>query len=424
MFYDYVQIYIKAGDGGNGIVAFRREKYVPMGGPAGGDGGRGGHVIFVGDHSLHTLIDFKYRQHYKASRGVNGQNKNMHGAAGEDLRLRVPLGTLIRNQDGQIIADIVDDGQEVIIARGGRGGRGNSRFATNRQKAPTVAENGEPGEELNLVLELKLLADVGLIGLPNAGKSTLLSKVTAATPKIANYPFTTLAPNLGVVDLDGESSFVIADLPGLIEGAATGIGLGHRFLRHAERTRLLLHVLDMAPSEQRTPLQALDIINEELRLYREDFLNRPMLIVANKMDMPGADENLTELKQKIGDKHEIFSISALTGDGLQPLLWRIAQILAQLPKTEPLHDKKEQLRHTVVSAEEPFVITPDENSVWVVSGTRVEKLVAMTDLENDDAVRRMQHIFIKMGLEEALIKAGVAAGDTVRIGNNEFEYAE
>ncbi len=424
MFHDYVQIYIKAGDGGNGIVAFRREKYVPMGGPAGGDGGHGGHVIFVGDNSLHTLIDFKYRQHYKADRGANGQNKNMHGAAGEDLRLQVPLGTLIRNDQGQIIADIVDDGQEVIVARGGRGGRGNSRFASNRQKAPTIAENGEPGEELKLVLELKLLADVGLIGLPNAGKSTLLAKVTAATPKIANYPFTTLSPNLGVVDLDGEASFVIADLPGLIEGAATGIGLGHRFLRHAERTRLLLHVLDMSPSEQRTPLQALDIINQELCLYREDFLSRPMLIVANKMDMPGADENLLELKQKIADKYEIFPISALTGDGLQPLLWRTAQILAQLPKTEPQHDQGEQLRHTVVSAEEPFVITPDENGVWVVSGTRVEKLVAMTDLANDDAVRRMQHIFIKMGLEQALIKAGVAAGDTVRIGSREFEYAE
>jgi len=299
MFHDYVQIYIKAGDGGNGIVAFRREKYVPMGGPAGGDGGRGGHVIFVGDSSLHTLVDFKYRQHYKADKGINGQSKNMHGAAGEDLRLRIPLGTLIRNKEGQIIADIVDDGQEVIVARGGRGGRGNARFASNRQKAPTVAENGEPGEELNLVLELKLLADVGLIGLPNAGKSTLLAKVTAATPKIANYPFTTLTPNLGVVALDGESSFVIADLPGLIEGAATGIGLGHRFLRHAERTRLLLHVLDMSPSDQRTPLEALDIINEELRLYREDFLQRPMLIVANKMDMPGADQTLIDLKQKI-----------------------------------------------------------------------------------------------------------------------------
>jgi len=424
MFHDYVQIYIKAGDGGNGIVAFRREKYVPMGGPAGGDGGRGGHVIFVGDHSLHTLIDFKYRQHYKADRGANGQNKNMHGAAGEDLRLQVPLGTLIRNDQGQIIADIVDDGQEVIVARGGRGGRGNSRFASNRQKAPTIAENGEPGEELKLVLELKLLADVGLIGLPNAGKSTLLAKVTAATPKIANYPFTTLSPNLGVVDLDGESSFVIADLPGLIEGAATGIGLGHRFLRHAERTRLLFHVLDMSPSEQRTPLQALEIIDQELCLYREDFLSRPMLIVANKMDMPGADENLLELKQKIADKYEIFPISALTGDGLQPLLWRTAQILLQLPKTEPQHDQGEQLRHTVVSAEEPFVITPDENGIWVVNGTRVEKLVAMTDLNNDDAVRRMQHIFIKMGLEEALIKAGVAAGDIVRIGSSEFEYAE
>jgi GTPase len=276
---------------------------------------------------------------------------------------------------------------------------------------------------MTLILELKLIADVGLIGLPNAGKSTLLSRITAATPKIANYPFTTLEPNLGVVNLSDDNSFVVADLPGLIEGAASGIGLGHRFLRHAERNRVLIHVLDLSTYASRPPYESFTLINEELSLYKEDFLKRPMIIAANKSDMPGFTENLAELKDKLGDKYEIFSISALTGDGLQPLLWRIKEILDSTPIL-PYIPPTELVKNTVVRAKEPFVITRDEDGVWQVGGPRVENLVLRTDLNNDDAVLRMQRIFVKMGLEEALCAAGVAPGDSVNIAGNEFEYTE
>ncbi|MDO4582407.1 MAG: GTPase ObgE [Bacillota bacterium] len=424
MFCDYAKIYVKGGDGGNGAVAFRREKYVPLGGPAGGDGGRGGSVVFVGDKSLTTLADFKYRRHYKAERGANGMAKGMHGAYGEDMLISVPAGTVIRDADGKLLADITADGQRLVAAKGGRGGRGNIRFASGRDKAPAYAENGEPGEELWLILELKLIADVGLIGLPNAGKSTLLSRVTAATPKIAAYPFTTLEPNLGMVRLDDESSFVIADLPGLIEGAASGIGLGHRFLRHAERNRVLVHVLDMSEFAARAAAESFELINEELSLYRENFLQRPMLVAANKMDMPGAEDNLAEFSRRYADKYRIFPVSALSGDGLPQLLWALKEQLEAAPMIEPALDGGEQTRHTLVRAGQPFDIERDEDGVWQVSGARVEKLVAMTDLDNEDAVLRMQRIFVKMGLEEALIEAGVEPGDTVSICGREFEYSE
>ena len=423
MFVDYAKIYIKAGDGGDGMVAFRREKYVPLGGPAGGDGGRGGSIIFVGDSAFSTLSDFKYRRHYKAERGGNGQAKSMHGAAGADLELHVPTGTVIRTESGDFLADISVDGQRFLAAKGGRGGRGNCRFATGKDKAPQYAEKGEPGEELTLVLELKLIADAGLIGLPNAGKSTLLSRVSAAQPKIANYPFTTLEPNLGVVRLDEENSFVIADLPGLIEGAASGIGLGHRFLRHAERNRVLIHVLDMSEFAERPAAESFRLINEELSLYQEDFLRRPMVIAANKMDMPGAVENLAAFQREIGEDYAVFPISALTGEGLEPLLWHVKQVLDETPVL-PWQPPAEEVRITRVREEEPFVIERDADGIWQVGGERVEKLVRMTDLANDDAVLRMQRIFVRMGLEDALLAAGVQPGDTVCIAGNEFEYAE
>ncbi len=423
MFCDYVKIFVKAGDGGDGAVAFRREKYVPLGGPAGGDGGRGASIILVGDSALSTLNDFKYRRHYKAPRGANGMSKNMNGAWGEDMRLLVPLGTIVKDEAGNFLADISHAGQEFVAAKGGRGGRGNVRFANGKDKAPAYAEKGEPGQERTLILELKLIADVGLIGLPNAGKSTLLSKISAAQPKIANYPFTTLEPNLGMVRLDDETSFVVADLPGLIEGASSGIGLGHRFLRHAERNRILIHVLDLSEYATRSPYESFMLINEELSLYKEDFLSRPMLIAANKADMPGFGENLAELQNKIGDKYEIFSISALTGEGIKPLLWRVKELLDEIP-IMPYIPQTEVVKNTVVRAEEPFVIEKDANGIWQVTGERVEKLVQMTDLNNDDAVLRMQRIFVKMGLENALCEAGVEPGDTVSIAGNEFEYAE
>ena len=423
MFVDYAKIFLKAGDGGDGAVAFRREKYVPMGGPAGGDGGRGGNITLVGDSRLTTLADFKYHRHYKAERGIHGMGKGMHGAYGKDMVLSVPTGTIVKKDDGTFLADIFEDGQEVIVAKGGRGGRGNIRFSSGNDKAPQYAEKGEPGEELWLVLELKLIADVGLIGLPNAGKSTLISRVSAAQPKIANYPFTTLAPNLGVVTLDEESSFVMADLPGLIEGASSGIGLGHRFLRHAERNRVLVHVLDMSEHAAKPPVDSFRLINEELSIYKEDFLSRPMVIAANKMDMPGAEEHLEELRREAGSEYEIFPVSALTGQGLQPLLWRVKELLDETPLT-PYVPPRETVRHTVVREEAPFVIEQDENGIWQVGGARIEKAVRMTDLSNDEAVLRMQRIFVKMGLEDALKEAGVLPGDTVCIAGNEFEYAE
>ena len=421
MFHDYVKINVKGGDGGNGLMAFRREKYVPLGGPAGGDGGRGGHVILEGDANLRTLTDFKYRRHYKAERGGHGGAKNKSGATAPDLLLKTPLGTVVRDEEGRQLADIVQQGQRVTLAQGGRGGRGNSSFASGKHKAPEFAEKGEPGQERWLVLELKLLADAGLIGLPNAGKSTLLSRVSAARPHIAAYPFTTLTPQLGVVSLNEQQEFVLADLPGLIEGAAAGIGLGHRFLRHAERCRVLVQVLDMSPLSGSDPAHDFSVIQEELRLYKTAFSSRPLIIAANKMDMPGAEEQLQSLSTALSAAYAIYPISALTGEGLPELLRAIAQLLQETP---PVHlETTEEIRHTVIKAEPPFIIEHEAEGLWQVNGMRVEKLVAMTDLDNDEAVRRMQRIFINMGLEDALLAAGVQAGDTVKIAGRQFEYA-
>ncbi|SHE86014.1 GTP-binding protein [Desulfofundulus australicus DSM 11792] len=421
MFYDTAKIYVRGGDGGNGCVAFRREKYVPEGGPAGGDGGRGGNVILKVDPGLRTLVDFRYQRHYKAERGQHGMGKNMHGRQGEDLILRVPPGTVVRDAaTGEVIADLVYPGQEAVVARGGRGGRGNARFATAVNRAPRLAEKGEPGEERWLELELKLLADVGLVGFPNAGKSTLIARVSAARPKIASYPFTTLVPNLGVVRVGEGRSFVMADIPGLIEGAHAGAGLGHHFLRHTQRTRVLVHVLDIAGSEGRDPLQDFEIVNRELALYDPDLAARPMVVAANKMDLTGAAENLERLRGALGDRYEIFPISALDGEGTAPLIYRLADLLDQLPAPEPAVEE----RVRVTRVEEPRFTVSRRDGVFVVEGREIERHVAMTDLENEEAVERLQRIISRMGLEEALKEAGVREGDTVRIGKFEFTYME
>ena len=423
MFYDYAKIYVKGGDGGNGIVAFRREKYVPLGGPCGGDGGRGGDVIFQGDENLSTLMDFKYKQHYKAARGEHGKGKNMRGANAPGIVAKVPVGTVVKDaESGEVLADIVRDGQQAVVAKGGRGGRGNTRFASEREKAPHLAEKGEPGRERWLVLELKLLADVGLVGLPNAGKSTILSQISSARPKIADYPFTTLVPNLGLVDLGEGQSFVAADLPGLLQGAHSGLGLGHRFLRHIERTKALLHVLDM--SGERDPAEDFAIINEELRLYKAGLTARPQIVAANKMDTPGAEERLVELKKRLPDKYEIFPVSALRGEGLQPMLWRLWQLLQEDAALPP---PDEEIRLTTVKADKPedeLQIVREADGLWLVKSAELERLVAMTDLDNEDAVWRMQRIMDKKGLDGALRLAGVQPGDSVRIGKEEFEFSE
>jgi GTP-binding protein len=420
MFVDHAKIYVKGGDGGNGIVAFRREKYIPMGGPAGGDGGRGGNVVFVADEGLSTLMDFKYRKHFKAERGAHGRGKNMHGSWGEDLVVRVPVGTVIRDDDsGQVIADLTRAGQEVIVARGGRGGRGNARFSSSVNRAPSISENGEPGEERWIRLELKLLADVGLVGFPNAGKSTLISVISAAKPKIADYPFTTLVPNLGVVQTRGHDSFVVADIPGLIEGAHQGMGLGHEFLRHVERTRVLLFVLDTAQTEGRDCLEDYEVLRRELQAFNPDLAHRPFLIVANKMDLPDAETNLLRLQEQFGD--QIIPISAATGQGIENLVDRTWELLSKVPREEMLTGEEAVVHR--FEEEEPFTIEKI-NGVFEVKGKRIEKLVAMTNFDTDDGLLRFQRIIEKIGLEEALKEMGIQEGDTVRIKDLEFEYSE
>lgn len=420
MFYDYAKINLKAGDGGNGCVAFRREKHVPFGGPSGGDGGRGGDIVFTADEGLRTLVDFRYRQHYKAGRGQHGMGKTMHGKSGAGALVRVPVGTQVRDAEtGRLIADMVRHGEKVVVARGGRGGRGNTRFATAKHKAPRFAEKGEPGEELWVTLELKLLADVGLVGFPNAGKSTLISKISAARPKIADYPFTTLRPNLGVVRLDEGVSFVVADIPGLIGGAHTGVGLGHRFLRHVERNRLLIHVLDTAGSEGRDPREDFAVLNRELQLYDPELAVRPQIVAANKMDLPEAAANLKRLREALEPRYEIFPISAVTGEGIPALVYRTAGLLETLPPRraaapEPAADE---------APGPPFTVEAVDD-YYVVRGRDVERVVAMTDLDNPEAVFRLQQTLDRMGLEAALRERGVREGDTVVIGKFEFEYRE
>lgn len=425
MFVDQVKIYVKGGDGGNGAVSFRREKYVPLGGPAGGDGGRGGDVVFVVDEGLRTLVDFRYQKHFKAPRGEHGRNKAQHGAGAEDMLVRVPPGTTVMDDDTkEVIADLVEHGQRAVICKGGRGGRGNMRFSNSANPAPHISENGEPGQERYVTMELKLIADVGLVGYPSVGKSTLLSSVTAAKPKIAAYHFTTLTPNLGVVDL-GEKSFVMADLPGLIEGAHEGVGLGHQFLRHVERTRLIVHVIDMAAVDGRDPYEDYLQINRELKLYNLKLEDRPQVVVANKMDIPEAAENLAKFKEQVPDV-TIYELSAATMQGVQELMYAVADLLATIPDKPAVEEVAEVEERVVFRAEkepDPFEISK-EDDVFVVSGERIEKLVRMSNLNSYDAAQRFARIMRNMGVDEALRKRGAKDGDTVRIGKLEFDFVE
>ena len=417
VFFDEAKIYVKAGDGGNGCVSFRREKYIPFGGPNGGNGGKGGAVYLVVDPHLNTLIHFKKRSHFKAQRGGHGRGKNQTGKQGEDLTIAVPPGTVARDADtDQLLADLTQSGQRALVARGGRGGRGNAAFATSTNQAPRLAENGELGQERWLRLELKLIADVGIIGVPNAGKSTLLSVVSAARPKIAEYPFTTLQPNLGVVMVD-DRDFVLADIPGLIEGAHAGAGLGHQFLRHVERTRLLIHLLDGASAD---PLGDFEKINDELALFDPQLARKSQVVVLNKMDLPQTQELWPRVSREIKKLElEAMSISAVTGQGVPTLLQRIVNLLDSLPKEKPVVE--EEVKVFRLEEEKPFSITQEENG-WRVRGAKVERVVAMTNWEYDEAVMRFQRILEAMGISAALEEAGVKVGDTVRIGDTELEW--
>lgn len=431
MFVDKAKIYVKGGDGGDGLVAFRREKYVPEGGPAGGDGGDGGDVIFRVDEGLRTLVDFRYQKHFKAQRGEKGRNKSQHGANAEDMIVRVPPGTVVIDDDTQeIIADLTQHGQEVVIAKGGRGGRGNTRFATANNTAPEIAENGEEGEERWVVLELKVMADVGLVGFPSVGKSTLLSVVSGAKPKIGAYHFTTLTPNLGVVEVGDGRSFVMADLPGLIEGAHEGVGLGHEFLRHIERTRIIVHVVDMAGTEGRDPFEDWEKINDELKQYNAKLEERPQIIAANKMDMPGAKEYLAEFKRRIAETGRdltICPISAISKNGVQELLYKVAdqlETIPEMPLVEDLVDLSERKVYRLEKEEgEDFAIRRD-NEVFVIESPSIEKLIKRTNFSTYESVMRFARILRKKGIDEALRKRGAKDGQIIRIGDFEFEFVE
>ncbi|RLC75802.1 MAG: GTPase ObgE [Chloroflexi bacterium] len=418
MFFDEAKIYVKGGDGGNGCVSFRREKFVPFGGPNGGDGGRGGHIYLVVDPHLNTLVNFKKRSHFKAGRGQHGRGKNQTGKSGEDLYIPVPPGTVVRDAEtGELIADLVEPGQKVLVARGGRGGRGNAAFATPTNQAPRFAEKGEPGEERWLYLELKLIADAGIVGVPNAGKSTLLASVSAARPKIAPYPFTTLEPNLGVVTV-GDYDFVLADIPGLIEGAHRGAGLGHKFLRHIERTRVIIHLLDGLSLD---PLKDFEDINKELALFSERLAAKPQIVAFNKMDLPEVRERWPSVKEKMLERgYGIYAISAATGEGVWELMRAVALLLREMPKEWPIKEREEPIKK---KGERPFVVVKEGN-VWRVKGDKVEMLAAMTDWEQEEAVQRFQQMLEKWGVTKALWKAGVQDGDTVVIGNVELEWKE
>lgn len=430
MFVDQVKISLKAGDGGNGITAYRREKYVPFGGPAGGDGGKGASVVFEVDEGLRTLLDFRYQRHFKASKGENGQSSNMHGKNAEDLVLKVPPGTIIKNvETDEVLADLVEDGQRAVVAKGGRGGRGNSRFATPRNPAPDFSEKGEPGEELDVSLELKLLADVGLVGFPSVGKSTLLSIVSKAKPKIGAYHFTTIKPNLGVVSTPDQRSFVMADLPGLIEGASDGVGLGHQFLRHVERTKVIVHMIDMSGSEGREPIEDYKVINQELAAYEQRLEDRPQIVVSNKMDLPESQDNLILFKEEIGEDVPVIPVSTITRDNIDQLLYAIADKLEEYKDVDFTVEEEESVginrvlyKHT--PSQDKFTISRDDDGAYVVSGNAIERMFKMTDFNSDPAVRRFARQMRSMGIDDALRERGCKNGDIVRILGGEFEFVE
>lgn len=423
MFTDYVKIIAKAGNGGNGAISFRREKYVAAGGPDGGDGGKGGDIYFVVDPDSNTLIDFRYNKKFKAENGKNGEGSNKYGRSGEDLYIKVPIGTIIRDANtNKVLADLSEKGQKELILAGGRGGKGNSHFATSTRQAPRFAQDGEKGEEKELILELKLLADVGLIGFPNVGKSTFLSMTTSATPKIADYHFTTLEPNLGVVKTEYGDSFVIADIPGIIEGASEGTGLGLQFLRHIERTRLLLHVIDVSGSEGRNPVDDFYKINTELKKYSEKLSKRKQIVVANKIDAMQDETLYTEL-EKVAKEHnmEIFKISAATGEGVSELIKHVAEVLKTLPK-ENLIDIEDRKVYTLED-KDAYTITK-EDGMFVIRGEAVEKVMRRVNIADNESLYYFQKSLDNLGVNEKLKAMGIKEGDIVKIDEYELEWED
>lgn len=421
LFVDVVNITVKAGDGGNGCVSFHREKFVQAGGPDGGDGGRGGDVIFVATERMHTLMDFRYTSKFTAGNGEDGSANRKTGKSGADAVIQVPPGTVVRERaTGRLLLDLYEPGVAKTLVHGGKGGFGNQHFATPTRQAPQFAKPGEKREIIELTLELKSIADVGLVGFPNVGKSTILSVVTAARPKIANYHFTTLQPNLGIVKLDSYS-FVLADIPGLVEGASEGVGLGHAFLRHVERTRMLLHVLDIAGSECRDPLEDYDAIMKELEAYG-DLRNRPMIVVANKMDLPGAEENLARLREKLdGTGIQIFPVSAATNPNFRELLYATVRMLDQCPPAEPFSE--EELAELSDFESEPFTVEV-EDGAYFVSGREMDRLIASVNFDSEDSLNFFHRSLRRMGVIDALREKGAQEGDTVVIGEMEFDFVE
>ncbi len=421
MIFDEATIHVKAGDGGDGASSFRREKFVPLGGPDGGDGGRGGSVYLVADTSVNTLLEFRHKRRFRAKGGGKGAGAKRHGAAGDDLHVKVPVGTLVMTPEGELLADLAEPGETAMVARGGRGGLGNVHFATPTNQAPRIAQKGEPGEERELKLELRLIADVGLLGYPNVGKSTFLSSVSRARPKIADYPFTTLTPNLGVASVSEDQSMVLADIPGLIEGAHAGIGLGHDFLRHLTRTLVLIHIVDGTSADPAADFHA---VNAELRQYDPDLLEKPQVVAVNKMDLPEARARWAEVRRSFESLgYPVYPISAATGEGVQDVLRRVAALLAAARQAEAAKPARK---------EEPTVLRPAqrdsgfevvrEGEVFRVIGPRVERVVAMSDLENEESLAYLQRTLSRLGVTGALEAAGVKAGDTVRIGRVELEW--
>ncbi|WP_182188197.1 GTPase ObgE [Pectinatus frisingensis] len=424
-FIDRTKVTVKAGDGGNGKSAFRREKFVPKGGPSGGDGGKGANIVFIVDRNINTLLDFRYNRKFVGKNGGNGDIKNQFGKNAPDLLIKVPAGTIIKDEDtGAVLADLTAENETALICSGGRGGRGNARFSNSANRAPTFAELGEPGESKNLLLELKVLADVGLIGYPSVGKSSLIAAVSAARPEIAEYHFTTLSPILGVVNVGPEQSFVMADIPGLIDGAAEGVGLGHDFLRHIERTKILIHVIDASGIEGRDPVDDFHKINKELGLYADKLTKMPQVIAANKIDLPQAQENLPRLialaKQ---EKMALFPISAATKQGLSDLIKHVYTMLLNYTAVPETEDSVKLYDVTKDTADE-VKISRDMTGDFVVSGKAIEKLVAMTNFANDEALRRFQYIWRMKQIDNKLKQKGIKEGDTVHIGAMEFEFKE
>ena len=424
MFTDYVKITIKSGDGGDGAITFRREKYVAAGGPDGGDGGRGGNIYFKVDPNANTLIDFRFTRKFKAQNGENGSGNHKTGKSGEDLYVNVPIGTIIKDAEtGKVVADLSVEGQEELILKGGRGGKGNSHFATATRQVPRFAQSGEEGEEKEVILELKLLADVGLLGFPNVGKSTFLSVVTDAKPKIANYHFTTIEPNLGVVKTKNGESFVIADIPGIIEGASEGIGLGIQFLRHVERTRLLLHVIDVSGIEGRNPVEDFNTINEELKNYSEKLSTRKQIIVANKIDIMQDDAGYKELEALAKKENlEIYKISGVTGEGVPELLNRVSEVLKTLPK-EDIIEAEERVVYTLEDNKDEFIVRK-EKDLFIVEGRAINRLMGRINIDDNESMHYFQKNLKSLGIEDELKRQGIEEGDLVQILNWTFEWYE